>query len=72
MLERVAAALRAFHDGPAIPGSFDSFRVVEAYRETALERGGAIPDAYEWAHEIAGRIEGRAVASLPCRATTTS
>ena len=27
-LARVAAALRAFHDGPAIPGTFDSFRVV--------------------------------------------
>ena len=28
-LARVAAALRAFHDGPEIPGTFDSFRVVE-------------------------------------------
>ena len=68
MLERVAAVLRAFHDGPAIPGSFDSSRVVEAYRETALERGGTIPDAYETAHEIAGRIESRrgGTAPVPC------
>ena len=40
MLARVARALRAFHDGPPIPGRFDSFRVVETYRETALARGG--------------------------------
>jgi thiamine kinase-like enzyme len=56
-LVRVAQALRAFHDSPAIPGSFDSFRVVEVYRATALARGGTIPEAYEWAHEIARRIE---------------
>jgi thiamine kinase-like enzyme len=57
MLARVAAALRAFHEGPPIPGRFDSFRVVESYRETALGRGGTIPSAYEWAHELAVRIE---------------
>ena len=68
MLERVASALRAFHDGPAIPGTFDSFRVVEAYRETALARGGAIPDSYEKAHGIAGQIERRrgGTAPVPC------
>jgi thiamine kinase-like enzyme len=59
MLVRVARALRAFHDGSPIPGSFDSVRVVEIYRETALARGGAIPEAYAWAHEIAQRIERR-------------
>jgi len=57
MLTRVARALRAFHDGPPIPGSFDSFRVVEIYRETALECGGAIPESYGWAHGVAHRIE---------------
>ncbi len=68
MLGRVAAALRAFHDGPAIPGTFDSFRVVEAYRATALERGGRVPSDFEWAHELAGRIEERrsADAPVPC------
>jgi thiamine kinase-like enzyme len=67
-LERVARALRAFHDGPPIPGVFDAFRVVEAYRETALARGGDVPGEYEWAHEIANRIEGRraGVAPVPC------
>jgi thiamine kinase-like enzyme len=57
MLVRVAQALRAFHDGPPIPGTFDSFRVVEIYRETTLARGGSIPEAYGWAHGIAKRIE---------------
>ena len=68
MLTRVAQALRAFHDGLPIPGSFDSFRVVEIYRETALARGGTIPEAYEWAHGIAQKIEAlRGGAELkPC------
>jgi thiamine kinase-like enzyme len=65
MLGRVAVALRAFHDGPAIPGAFDSFRVVEVYRQTALDRGGAVPELYEWAHEIAGRIEAKRSAATP-------
>ena len=59
MLERVGAALRAFHDGSPIPGAFDSFRVVEAYRRTALERGGEVPRAFERAHELSRRIEAR-------------
>ena len=68
MLARVATALRPFHDGPPIPGVFDSFRVVEIYRKTALARGGRVPEAFDWAHEIAGRIESRrsAEAPVPC------
>jgi thiamine kinase-like enzyme len=57
LLARVADALRRFHEGPPIPGRFDSFRVVEEYREIALGRGGSVPDSYEWAHEVARRIE---------------
>jgi thiamine kinase-like enzyme len=68
MLNRVANALRAFHDGVAIPGSFDSFRVVESYGRTALDRGGSVPDAYDRAHEIAARIEATrsTEAPVPC------
>jgi thiamine kinase-like enzyme len=68
MLVRVAAALRAFHDAPAIPGAFDSFRVVEIYRQTALDRGGSVPEVFEWAHAIARKIEARRAtdAPVPC------
>jgi thiamine kinase-like enzyme len=68
MLMRVAAALRAFHEGPEIPGAFDSFRVVEVYRQTALERGGRVPDDFGWAYELAGRIEAKraSAAPVPC------
>jgi thiamine kinase-like enzyme len=65
MLERVAAALRAFHEGPEIPGTFDSFRVVEVYRQTASERGGRVPDDFGWAHEVAGRIEATRTSEAP-------
>jgi thiamine kinase len=67
-LARIARALRALHDGPAIPGSFDSFRVVESYRDTALARGGEIPDGYEWARGVAQEIEARREGApvVPC------
>jgi len=56
-LAAVAAALRRVHDGPAIPGLFVPFRIVEAYRALALERGVTIPRAYDLAMAIARRIE---------------
>jgi thiamine kinase-like enzyme len=58
-LDRVGAALRRLHDGPTLPARVDSFRVVEAYRATAHERGIAVPSAYTHAKEIAGQIERR-------------
>ena len=57
-MSTVIGELRKVHDsGTELPTSFDSFRVVENYRETAASRGGEIPTAYEEAHEQAGRIE---------------
>ena len=56
-LRLVARALRAVHEGPRIGATFDSFRIVEAYRETASARGGRIPDPYEEALALARRIE---------------
>jgi thiamine kinase-like enzyme len=54
----VLGELRKVHDsGASLPTGFDSFRVVEEYRETAASRGGEIPEAYEEAHERAGQIE---------------
>jgi len=68
MLARVAHTLNAFHGALAIPGRFDSFRVVETYRETALAKGGSVPDAYDRAHGIASRIEAsrRGSPAVPC------
>jgi thiamine kinase-like enzyme len=58
-VERVGAALRLLHDGPSFPGRFDSFRVVDAYHDTALEHGVAVPSAYAQAKELADMIELR-------------
>jgi thiamine kinase-like enzyme len=58
-LARVATALRAFHEGPAIPGRFETLEVVEAYRDTALARGGRLPDEFAEAHALARRIADR-------------
>jgi len=57
VLRRVAASLRRIHDGPAIPGLFVPFRIVEAYRALALSRRVTIPPEYELAEAIARRIE---------------
>jgi thiamine kinase-like enzyme len=56
-IEQVASTLRAIHEGPPVPGSFDPFRVVEAYRETAEAHGVTAPDAYDRAKELADAIE---------------
>jgi thiamine kinase-like enzyme len=64
----VAGTLRRLHEGPSIPGRFDSFRVVETYRRTAENRGVTIPAAYEQAALRAARIEETraGVALVPC------
>ncbi|HJP89085.1 MAG TPA: choline/ethanolamine kinase family protein [Candidatus Limnocylindrales bacterium] len=56
-LVEAADALRRVHNGPAIPGLFVPFRIVEAYRALALSRGVTIPVEYELAQAIARRIE---------------
>jgi thiamine kinase-like enzyme len=56
-IRQAAETLRAIHAGHAIPGRFDSFRVVEIFRDTAEERGVPIPDEYGWASEQAYAIE---------------
>jgi thiamine kinase-like enzyme len=67
-VRRVAEVLRRIHDGPPIPGRFDSFRVVEAYAETAAAHGVTVPEDFDWAHALAGRIQAvRAGAEpVPC------
>ena len=54
---RAARTLRLIHAGPHVPGRFDSFRVVEAYRDTVAARGRTVPAAYGHAKAIADRIE---------------
>ena len=56
-LARAAETLLTIHDGPIIPGRFDSFRVVEAYAATAAEHGVDPPPEYAWAKGVADRIE---------------
>jgi thiamine kinase-like enzyme len=56
-IRRVADSLRRIHDGPAIPGLFVPFRIVEAYRALAAARGVPIPVEYELAQSVARRIE---------------
>jgi thiamine kinase-like enzyme len=56
-LTRVADSLRRIHDGPAIPGLFVPFRIVEAYRALAAARGVMIPPEYELARAITRRVE---------------
>jgi thiamine kinase-like enzyme len=64
MLMEVARALRAIHELPdPLPTSFDSFRIVETYAETARSRGGDLPSAYGEAHRHAQAI--RAALSGP-------
>src|SRR5215210_4643759 len=57
VLSKIALLLRRVHDGPAIPARFDSFRVVEAYRASAIAHGVEVPAAYEEAKATADRIE---------------
>jgi thiamine kinase-like enzyme len=56
-IARAAQTLRQIHDGPPIPGRFNSFRVVEAYCVTATAHGVRIPDAYQSAKKLADEIE---------------
>ena len=65
---QVGAALRRLHDGSPIPSRFDSFRVVEAYRAIAEERGGTIPPLFGRASAVARRIEEhrRGAPIVPC------
>jgi thiamine kinase-like enzyme len=67
-VEQVGRALARLHAGPAFPARFDSFRIVEVYRATALQRGVAVPAAYERAKEVADAIARRraGVAPRPC------
>jgi thiamine kinase-like enzyme len=56
-LREIATLLRRVHEGPDFPVRFDSFRVVEAYRATAVAHGVKVPAVYEAAKARADEIE---------------
>jgi thiamine kinase-like enzyme len=57
VIREAAGLLRRVHEGPPFPARFDAFRVVEAYRETAVEHGVELPAVYETAKARADEIE---------------
>jgi thiamine kinase-like enzyme len=70
-IEKTAAVLRTVHDsGREVPSTFDSFRIVETYMETAGERGVAKPDYYDeaigHAHSIERALSGPEHHPVPC------
>jgi thiamine kinase-like enzyme len=67
-LRRVGETLCLVHAGPPVPSRFDSFRVVEDYLATALQRGATAPAEWDWAAAIAARVEHarRGSQLVPC------
>jgi thiamine kinase-like enzyme len=64
VLAPVVDAIKAIHAGPPLAWTFDPFRIVEDYCRTSEERGVAVPDVFDSAHEKAELIEA-AFASDP-------
>jgi thiamine kinase-like enzyme len=67
-LDRVAAAVRRVHAGPAIPGVFSACRTVEAYRVVARRHGVGLPAGLDdWLALACGIEAGRPPgAAVPC------
>ena len=65
-LAEVGRTLRVVHAGPPVPANFDSFRVVDDYRATAVERGGGPPEGVDWLWEVAARVRVRRGQVEPC------
>jgi len=57
VLARIAAALRRFHQGTPIPGSFSAFQVVERYAGLAQELAAPLPTVFAPFLEQARRME---------------
>ncbi len=69
VLGSVVRSLRRFHACPPVPSSFNVFRVVETYAETASARGVQPTARYDDAHALADRIE-KALEQNPSPLTT--
>jgi thiamine kinase-like enzyme len=55
VLARVLSSMRRCHAGPALPGHFSAFRILDAYRRAAHARGARLPP-------YAGRLYNRVAA----------
>jgi thiamine kinase-like enzyme len=64
ILGAIARALRAIHDGPEIPGTFDALGVARGYAERVRAAGGEVPEGYAEAEEAVGRVAS-ALAGAP-------
>jgi thiamine kinase-like enzyme len=69
VIRAIVASIRSIHGCAPIAATFPVFRIVDEFRETAAERGVAIPPAYDDAHAVADRIEA-AFSSAPMPLTT--
>jgi thiamine kinase-like enzyme len=69
VIRAIVTSMRSIHGCAPIAATFPVFRIVEEFRETAAERGVAIPPAYDDAHAVAARIEA-AFSSAPMPLTT--
>jgi aminoglycoside phosphotransferase (APT) family kinase protein len=69
VMPSVVASIKAIHACPPIRATFPVFRIVERFRDSAEERGVAIPKAYGDAHQAAARIEA-ALTVAPAPLTT--
>jgi thiamine kinase-like enzyme len=70
VMAAVVESIRAIHGMGALPSTFDAFRVVRDYRETAEAHGVHIPDAFaealKAANEIGAAFSARPLPERPC------
>ncbi len=70
LLDEVSAALRRFHEAPAITPVFDWYQVPQDYAVTARAHGVTVPDAYDLAMAVAERVRAAFAAqpepACPC------
>jgi thiamine kinase-like enzyme len=69
VLDRIARALRRYHEGPEFPGRFSAFETVRGYHRLALEKGVSFPPAAARALDRMAPIEAalaRGARLAPC------
>ncbi len=69
MLQRIVAALRRYHSGPAFPGAFSPFATVRAYHALARNYGVPFPDTLPHVFALMEQIEtaiGPTLDPRPC------